>query len=196
MTTKPLDFHKDLTYPNIGPRDSYLLYHEELESLVKNFPTIKRARFWMTFGQEYLTHLRVIQNIGMARIDEIDYNGVKIVPLQFLKAVLPNPQDLGENYEGETSIGCRIRGVKDGKERTYYVYNNCSHQEAYKETGMQGVSYTTGVPAMIGAMMFLKGLWKRPGVWNVEEFDPDPFMEQLNKQGLPWHEVLDGDLEL
>ena len=147
-------------------------------------------------GEEYLTHLRVIQNIGMARIDEIDYNGVKIVPLQFLKAVLPNPQDLGENYEGETSIGCRIRGVKDGKERTYYVYNNCSHQEAYKETGMQGVSYTTGVPAMIGAMMFLKGLWKRPGVWNVEEFDPDPFMEQLNKQGLPWHEVLDGDLEL
>ena len=182
VTTKPLEYHKDLTYPNIGPRDSYLLYHEELESLVKNFPTIKRARFWMTFGQEYLTHLRVIQNIGMARIDEIDYNGVKIVPLQFLKAVLPNPQDLGENYEGETSIGCRIRGVKDGKERTYYVYNNCSHQEAYKETGMQGVSYTTGVPAMIGAMMFLQGLWKRPGVWNVEEFDPDPFMEQLNKQ--------------
>ena len=196
VTTKPLEYHKDLTYPNIGPRDSYLLYHEELESLVKNFPTIKRARFWMTFGQEYLTHLRVIQNIGMARIDEIDYNGVKIVPLQFLKAVLPNPQDLGENYEGETSIGCRIRGVKDGKERTYYVYNNCSHQEAYKETGMQGVSYTTGVPAMIGAMMFLQGLWKRPGVWNVEEFDPDPFMEQLNKQGLPWHEVFDGDLEL
>ena len=196
IETEPHEIHRPLTYPNIGPKESYLIYHEELESLVKNYPTIKRARFWMTFGQEYLTHLRVIQNIGMARIDEIDYNGVKIVPLQFLKAVLPNPQDLGENYEGETSIGCRIRGVKDGKERTYYVYNNCSHQEAYKETGMQGVSYTTGVPAMIGAMMFLKGLWKRPGVWNVEEFDPDPFMEQLNKQGLPWHEVLDGDLEL
>ena len=196
VTTQPLEIHKDLTYPNIGPRDSYLLYHEELESLVKNFPTIKRARFWMTFGQEYLTHLRVIQNIGMARIDEVEYNGMKIVPLQFLKAVLPNPQDLGENYEGETSIGCRIRGLKDGKEHTYYIYNNCSHQEAYKETGMQGVSYTTGVPAMIGAMMFLKGLWKKPGVWNVEEFDPDPFMEQLNKQGLPWHEVIDGDLEV
>ena len=196
VTTKPLEIHKDLTYPNIGPRDSYLLYHEELESLVKNFPTIKRARFWMTFGQEYLTHLRVIQNIGMARIDEVEYNGMKIVPLQFLKAVLPNPQDLGENYEGETSIGCRIRGLKDGKERTYYVYNNCSHQEAYKETGMQGVSYTTGVPAMIGAMMFLKGWWKKPGVWNVEEFNPDPFMEQLNKQGLPWHEIIDGDLEV
>ena len=171
-------------------------YYEELESLVKHFPTIKRARFWMTFGQEYLTHLRVIQNIGMARIDEVDYNGTKIVPLQFLKAVLPNPQDLGENYEGETSIGCRIRGIKDGKERTYYVYNNCSHQEAYKETGMQGVSYTTGVPAMIGAMMFFKGEWQRPGVNNVEEFNPDPFMEQLNKQGLPWHEVFDKDLEL
>ena len=197
IETEPLEIHKPLTYPNIGPRESYLMHHEELESLVINFPTIKKARFWMTFGQEYLTHLRVIQNIGMARIDEVDYNGVKIVPLQFLKAVLPNPQDLGENYEGETSIGCRIRGIgKDGKPLTYYVYNNCSHQEAYKETGMQGVSYTTGVPACIGAQMFFKGLWRKPGVWNVEEFDPDPFMEELNKQGLPWHEVFNGDLEL
>lgn len=150
----------------------------------------------MTFGQEYLTHLRVIQDIGMASIVPIDYEGKKIVPLQFLKAVLPNPQDLGKNYEGQTSIGCRIRGLKDGKELTYYVYNNCSHKAAYEETGMQGVSYTTGVPAMIGAMMFFKGLWRRPGVWNVEEFDPDPFMEQLNKQGLPWHEIFNGDLEL
>ena len=207
LETEPLEIHKPLTYPNIGPRESYLLHHEELESLVLNYPTIKQARFWMTFGQQYLTYLDVIQNLGMSRIDEITYEApladdpsknlkVKIVPLQFLKAVLPNPQDLGANYEGETSIGCRIRGLKDGKERTYYVYNNCSHQEAYKETGMQGVSYTTGVPAMIGAMMFLKGLWKKPGVWNVENFDPDPFMEQLNKQGLPWHEVFDGDLEL
>ena len=196
ITTGPLEIHASLNYPNIGPRDSYLLYHEELESLVQNFPTIKRARFWMTFGQEYLTHLRVIQNIGMASIVPIDYEGHQIVPLQFLKAVLPNPQDLGENYEGETSIGCRIRGLKDGKERTYYVYNNCSHRAAYEETGMQGVSYTTGVPACIGARMFMLGLWKRPGVWNVEEFDPDPFMEELNKQGLPWHEIFDGDLEL
>ena len=197
ITTKPLEFHKTLTYPNIGGRDSYLLFHEELESLVKNFPTIRRARFWMTFGQEYLTHLRVIQNIGMARIDEVDYNGTKIVPLQFLKAVLPNPQDLGENYHGETSIGCRISGLdKNHKHMTYYIYNNCSHEEAYRETGMQAVSYTTGVPAMIGAMMLLKGLWKKPGVWNVEEFDPDPFMEQLPIQGLPWHEVINGDLEL
>ena len=196
IETEPLEIHRTLTYPNIGPRESYLLHHEELESLVKNYPTIRQARFWMTFGEEYLTHLRVIQNIGMARIDPIDYNSQKIVPLQFLKAVLPNPQELGENYEGETSIGCRIRGVKNGKEQTYYVYNNCKHQEAYKETGMQGVSYTTGVPAMIGAMMFFKGLWRKPGVWNVEDFDPDPFMKELNKQGLPWHEVFGGDLEL
>lgn len=196
IETEPLSVHKPLTYPNIGVRESYLMHHEELESLVKNYPTIKQARFWMTFGEQYLTHLRVIQDIGMARIDPIDYNGQEIVPLQFLKAVLPNPQDLGGNYDGETSIGCRIRGLKDGKELTYYIYNNCKHQDAYKETGMQGVSYTTGVPAMIGAMMFLKGLWKKPGVWNVEDFDPDPFMEQLNKQGLPWHEAFGGDLEL
>ena len=196
VQTGALEIHKALTYPNIGPRESYLMYHEELESLVKNFPTIKRARFWMTFGQEYLTHLRVIQDIGMAGIEPIDYEGKKIVPLQFLKAVLPNPQDLGANYDGETSIGCRIRGIKDGKEQTYYIYNNCSHRAAYEETGMQGVSYTTGVPAMIGARMFMLGLWKKPGVWNVEEFDPDPFMAELNKQGLPWHEITNGDLEL
>ena len=194
--TEPQEIHKPLTYPNIGVRESYLLYHEELESLVKNFPTIRRARFWMTFGQEYLTHLRVMQNIGITRIDPVLYNGVEIVPIQFLKAILPNPGELGENYTGETSIGCRIRGIKDGKERTYYVWNNCSHQAAYQETGAQGVSYTTGVPAMIGAMMFFKGLWRRPGVYNVEEFDPDPFMEQLMKQGLPWHEQFDLDLEL
>ena len=194
--TEPQEIHKPLTSPNIGVRESYLLYHEELESLVKNFPTIRRARFWMTFGQEYLTHLRVMQNIGITRIDPVLYNGVEIVPIQFLKAILPNPGELGENYTGETSIGCRIRGIKDGKEKTYYVWNNCSHQAAYQETGAQGVSYTTGVPAMIGAMMFFKGLWRRPGVYNVEEFDPDPFMEQLMKQGLPWHEQFDLDLEL
>ena len=196
VETGPLEIHQPITYPEIGPRESYLMFHEELESLVKNFPTIKRARFWMTFGQEYLTHLRVIQDIGMARIDEVEYNGMKIVPLQFLKAVLPNPQDLGENYSGYTSIGCRIRGIKDGKERTYYIYNNCSHEEAYKETGMQGVSYTTGVPAMTGAYMFMTGKWRKPGVYNVEEFDPDPFMEKVAKSGLPWYEVFDSDLEL
>lgn len=197
VETENLEIHKPLTYPNIGVRESYLLYHEELESLVQNFPTIHRARFWMTFGQEYLTHLRVIQDIGMARIDEIDYNGQKIVPLQFLKAVLPNPQDLGENYTGETSIGCRIEGLdKEKNHLTYYIYNNCSHEAAYRETGMQAVSYTTGVPAMIGAMMFLTGKWVKPGVHNVEEFDPDPFMEQLNVQGLPWNEQFNIDLEV
>ena len=194
--TEPQEIHKPQTYPNIGVRESYLLYHEELESLVKNYPTIKRARFWMTFGQEYLTHLRVMQNIGMTRIDPILYNGVEIVPIQFLKAVLPNPGELGENYTGETSIGCRIRGLKDGKEQTYYVWNNCSHQAAYEETGAQGVSYTTGVPAAIGALMFFRGPWRRPGVYNVEEFDPDPFMAELQKQGLPWHEDFGLDLEL
>ncbi len=196
VETEPQEIHLPLTYPSIGVRESYLLFHEELESLVKNFPTIKRARFWMTFGQEYLTHLRVMQNIGITRIDPIMYNGVEIVPIQFLKAILPNPGELGENYTGETSIGCRIRGLKDGKEQTYYVWNNCSHQAAYQETGAQGVSYTTGVPATIGAIMFMKGLWKKAGVYNVEEFDPDPFMAELMKQGLPWEEQFGGNLEL
>ena len=197
VQTGALEIHKPLTYPEIGPRESYLMYHEELESLVINYPTIKRARFWMTFGEEYLTHLRVIQDIGMARIDPVMYQGMEIVPLQFLKAVLPNPQDLGENYTGQTSIGCRIRGIgKDGKPLTYYIYNNCDHHAAFEETGMQAVSYTTGVPAMTGAMMFLKGLWCKPGVHNVEEFDPDPFLQVLNEQGLPWHELFNIDLEL
>lgn len=185
-----------LNYPDIGPKDSYLIFHEELESLVKNFPTLKRARFWMTFGQEYLTHLRVIQNIGMSRIDPVKYKGVDIIPLEFLKAVLPDPGELGENYTGQTSIGCRIRGIKDGKERTYYIWNNCSHQAAFDETGAQGVSYTTGVPAMIGAMMMLTGKWTGEGVFNVEQLDPDPFLEKMNQYGLPWHEEIGVDLEL
>ena len=196
VTTAPHEIHKPLTYPHIGERESYVIYHEELESLVKNYPTLKRARFWMTFGQEYLTHLRVIQNIGMAGIKPIMYEGIEIVPIQFLKAVLPAPEELGSNYHGETSIGCRIKGIKDKKKKTYYIYNNCSHEAAYAETGMQAVSYTTGVPAMIGAMMFLKGEWKSPGVHNVEEFNPDPFMEQLNLHGLPWWELHDVPLEM
>jgi len=196
VITEPHEIHKPLTYPHIGERESYVIYHEELESLVKNYPTLKRARFWMTFGQEYLTHLRVIQNIGMAGIKPIIYEGKEIVPIQFLKAVLPAPEELGANYKGETSIGCRIKGIKDKKKKTYYIYNNCSHEAAYAETGMQAVSYTTGVPAMIGAMMFLKGEWKSPGVHNVEEFNPDPFMEQLNLNGLPWWELHDVPLEM
>ena len=194
--TEPHEIHKPLNYPEIGAKESYLIYHEELESLVKNFPSLKRARFWMTFGQEYLTHLRVIQNIGMAGIEPITYNGMEIVPIQFLKAVLPDPGDLGKNYKGWTSIGCRIKGIKDQKEKTYYIYNNCSHEAAFKETGTQAVSYTTGVPCMLGAMMYLKGIWKKQGVFNVEEFDPDPFMKQLNIHGLPWVELHDIDLEL
>jgi saccharopine dehydrogenase (NAD+, L-lysine-forming) len=196
VETQPHEIHRPLTYPEIGPKESYLIYHEELESLVKNFPTLKRARFWMTFGQEYLTHLRVIQNIGMDRIDPILYNGVEIVPIQFLKAVLPDPKSLGANYTGWTSIGCRIRGIKAGRERTYYIYNNCSHEAAYRETGTQAVSYTTGVPATLGAELFARGLWKTPGVLNVEEFDPDPFMKEIGKRGLPFHELFDINLEV
>jgi saccharopine dehydrogenase (NAD+, L-lysine forming) len=192
----PHSVMKPLNYPEIGPKNSYVIYHEELESLVKNFPTLKRARFWMTFGDEYLTHLRVIQNIGMAGIEPINFKGKKIVPLEFLKAVLPNPGDLGENYTGWTSIGCRIKGIKNGQEKTYYVYNNCSHKAAYEETGTQGVSYTTGVPAMIGAMMMLTGEWTGAGVWNVEQLNPDPFMAKLNEYGLPWHEQHNIDLEV
>jgi saccharopine dehydrogenase (NAD+, L-lysine-forming) len=196
VETEPHEIWKDIDYPEIGPKRSYLIYHEELESLVKNYPTLKRARFWMTFSEQYLTHLRVIQNIGMAGIAPIRYKGLDIVPLQFLKAVLPKPEELGENYTGYTSIGNRIKGVKNGKEHTYYVWNNCSHVAAYKETGTQGVSYTTGVPAMIGARMLLTGVWTGKGVYNVEEFNPDPFMERLNLDGLPWHEKLDIDLQM
>ncbi len=196
VETEPFAIRQRLHYPNIGARDSYLLYHEELESLVKNFPTLRRARFWMTFGEEYLTHLRVIQNIGMAGIEPVSFRGQEIVPLEFLKAVLPDPGSLGENYSGETSIGCRIRGLADGAEKTYYIWNNCSHQAAFDETGAQGVSYTTGVPAMTGAMLLLTGMWSGAGVFNVESFDPDPFLAKLNEYGLPWQEEVGADLEL
>jgi saccharopine dehydrogenase (NAD+, L-lysine-forming) len=186
-----MSIHKPIDYPEIGPRESYVLYHEELESLVKNFPTLKRARFWMTFGQAYLTHLEVLQNVGMTRIDPVKFNGMDIVPLEFLKAVLPAPDTLGENYTGQTSIGCQIKGVKDGADRTYYIWNNCDHAETYREVRGQAVSYTTGVPAMIGAMLMVTGVWLKPGVWNCEELDPDPFIEQMNKQGLPVNERVD-----
>lgn len=185
-----MSIHKPIDYPGIGPRESYVLYHEELESLVKNFPTLKRARFWMTFGQAYLTHLEVLQNVGMTRIDPVKFNGIDIIPLEFLKAVLPAPDTLGENYTGQTSIGCQIKGIKDGQERTYYIWNNCDHPETYKEVRGQAVSYTTGVPAMIGAMLMIQGAWLKPGVWNCEELDPDPFIEQMNKQGLPVQEAV------
>ena len=193
---KAMSIHKPIEYPGIGPKESYVLYHEELESLVKNFPTLKRARFWMTFGQAYLTHLEVLQNVGMTRIDPVKFNGMDIIPLEFLKAVLPAPDSLGENYTGQTSIGCQIRGIKDGQERTCYIWNNCNHAETYQEVRGQAVSYTTGVPAMIGAMLLVTGIWLKPGVWNCEELDPDPFIDQMNKQGLPVQERVNGVLEV
>jgi saccharopine dehydrogenase (NAD+, L-lysine-forming) len=192
LETEPMAIHKTFDFPEIGPKEMYLLYHEELESLVKNIPGIKRMRFWMTFSQEYLTHLRVLQNVGMTRIDPVSFEGREIIPLQFLKALLPEPSSLGVNYKGKTNIGCMIEGVKDGKPKKYYVYNICDHAEAYREVKAQAVSYTTGVPAMIGALMMLTGAWRGQGVFNVEEFDPDPFMEALGRYGLPWTEkVLD-----
>ncbi|WP_294155702.1 saccharopine dehydrogenase family protein [uncultured Clostridium sp.] len=188
VETEPLELKEVYDLPQIGPKDIYLLHHEELESLGINIKGIKRIRFWMTFSEKYLTHLRVLENVGMTSIEPIDFEGQKIVPLQFLKAVLPDPASLGPRTKGKTNIGCIFQGIKDGKPRTYYVYNVCDHQECYKEVGSQAISYTTGVPAMIGASMILKGLWNKPGVHNIEEFDPDPFMEELNKWGLPWIE--------
>ncbi|MBZ4672176.1 MAG: saccharopine dehydrogenase [Deferribacteraceae bacterium] len=187
--------HFTFNYPEAGPRESYLLYHEEMESLVKNIKGLKRIRFWMTFSDNYLTHLKVLQNVGMTRIDEVDYEGCKVVPLKFLKALLPDPGSLGENYKGKTVIGCVFDGIKGGKRFKKYIYNVCDHAEAYKEVQAQAVSYTTGVPAMIGAMMFLTGEWKGEGVFNVEQLDPDKFMEALNKYGLPW-QVTDFDGKL
>jgi len=174
--------------------DIYLLHHEEIESLAKNIKNVKRIRFWMTFSQKYLTHLQVLQNVGMTSIEPIEFEGKLIQPLQFLKAVLPDPATLGPRTKGKTNIGCVFQGIKDGKPRQYYVYNVCDHQECYKEVGAQAVSYTAGVPAMIGAMMVLTGKWKKPGVFNVEEFDPDPFMDALNKNGLPWKESFSPEL--
>ncbi|MEK3937649.1 saccharopine dehydrogenase family protein [Sporosarcina sp. FSL W7-1349] len=188
IETEPLELKRVYDLPEIGPKDVYLLYHEELESLAKNIKGIKKIRFWMTFSEKYLTHLRVLENVGMTSIEPIEFEGQQIVPLQFLKAVLPDPASLGPRTKGKTNIGCIFQGVKDGEEKTYYVYNICDHQECYREVGSQAISYTTGVPAMIGAMMILTGKWKKPGVYNVEEFDPDPFMEALNEYGLPWQE--------
>ncbi len=188
VETKPLELKESYDFPQIGPKDIYLLHHEELESLGLNIKGIKRIRFWMTFSEKYLTHLKVLENVGMTSIEPIEFEGQKIVPLQFLKAVLPDPASLGPRTKGKTNIGCIFQGIKDGVEKTYYLYNICDHEECYKEVGSQAISYTTGVPAMIGASMILKGLWNKPGVHNIEEFNPDPFMNELNKWGLPWQE--------
>jgi saccharopine dehydrogenase (NAD+, L-lysine forming) len=185
--TDPLSVKQVYDYPVVGPKDSYLLYHEELESLARNIKGLRRIRFFMTFSERYLTHLRVLENVGMTRIDPIDFQGRKIVPIQFLKALLPDPASLGPRTKGKTCIGCEITGMKDGKRRKVFIYNVCDHQECYAEVKSQAISYTTGVPAAIGGMMVASGLWKRPGVWNMEEMDPDPFMAELNKRGLPWH---------
>jgi saccharopine dehydrogenase (NAD+, L-lysine-forming) len=191
IETNPLELKKTYDFPEIGPKNIYLLYHEELESLAINIKGIKKIRFWMTFSDNYLNHLNVLQNVGMTSIEPIEFEGKMIQPIQFLKSVLPDPASLGPRTKGKTNIGCIIQGTKDGKPRTYYIYNVCDHEECYREVGSQAISYTTGVPAMIGAMMILKGLWRKPGVNNVEEFDPDPFMDALNKYGLPWKESFD-----
>ena len=188
IETEPMSIKRVYDLPQIGPKDIYLLHHEEMESLALNIRGIKRIRFWMTFSESYLTHLKVLENVGMTSIEPIEFEGKQIVPLQFLKAVLPDPASLGPRTKGKTNIGCIFTGVKDGQEKKYYVYNVCDHQACYAEVGSQAISYTTGVPAMIGAMMVLTGKWNKPGVYNVEEFDPDPFMEALNKFGLPWVE--------
>ncbi|MBO6304112.1 MAG: saccharopine dehydrogenase family protein [Selenomonadaceae bacterium] len=188
IETEPMEIKRVYDFPEIGPKDMYLLHHEELESLALNIKGIKRIRFFMTFGQSYLTHLKCLENVGMTSIDPIDFNGQKIIPLEFLKAVLPDPASLGPRTKGKTNIGCIFNGVKDGKEKSYYLYNVCDHEACYKEVGSQAISYTTGVPAMIGAMLVANGTWSKAGVHNIEEFDPDPFMDALNKWGLPWKE--------
>jgi hypothetical protein len=189
--TGPLEVHKTWDFPEIGPKEMYLMYHEEMESLAKNLKGLKRIRFWMTFSEKYLTHLRVLENVGMTSIKPVLFEGKEIIPLQFLKAVLPDPASLGPRTKGKTNIGCLIEGLdKDGKHLKTYTYNVCDHEACYAEVESQAISYTTGVPAMIGAMMMVTGKWKQPGVWNMEELDPDPFMEALNKHGLPWTEEI------
>lgn len=191
VETKPMEIKRVYNFDQVGEKDMYLLHHEELESLGININGIKRIRFFMTFGQSYLTHLKCLEDVGMTSIEPIEFEGKQIVPLQFLKAVLPDPASLGPRTVGKTNIGCIFQGKKDGKYKKYYLYNVCDHQECYKEVGSQAISYTTGVPAMIGAMMVMTGRWNTPGVHNIEEFDPDPFMEALNKWGLPWKEDFD-----
>ncbi|KYG91437.1 saccharopine dehydrogenase family protein [Metasolibacillus sp. FSL H7-0170] len=194
IETQPMEIKRVYNFEEVGEKDMYLLYHEELESLAKNVPGLKQIRFFMTFGQSYLTHLKCLENVGMTSIEPIMFEGKEIIPLQFLKAVLPDPASLGPRTKGKTNIGCIFRGKKDGQDKTYYVYNICDHEACYAEVGSQAVSYTTGVPAMIGAMLVVNGEWNKPGVYNVEEFNPDPFMDALNKWGLPWKESFNPEL--
>ncbi|MGP1575463.1 saccharopine dehydrogenase C-terminal domain-containing protein [Selenomonas sp.] len=194
VETEPMEIKRVYNFPEVGEKDMYLLHHEELESLALNILGIRRIRFFMTFGESYLRHLKCLENVGMTSIEPIEFEGKKIIPLQFLKAVLPDPASLGPRTKGKTNIGCIFRGKKDGKEKTYYLYNVCDHEACYKEVGSQAVSYTTGVPAMIGAMLVMNGTWKGAGVYNIEQFDPDPFMDALNRWGLPWQESFTPEL--
>ena len=194
VETEPMEIKRVYNFPEVGEKDMYLLHHEELESLALNIPGIRRIRFFMTFGESYLRHLKCLENVGMTSIEPIEFEGKKIIPLQFLKAVLPDPASLGPRTKGKTNIGCIFRGKKDGEEKTYYLYNVCDHEACYKEVGSQAVSYTTGVPAMIGAMLVMNGTWKGAGVYNIEQFDPDPFMDALNRWGLPWQESFTPEL--
>jgi saccharopine dehydrogenase (NAD+, L-lysine-forming) len=187
VTTSPMSEQRTFECPeDVGTYNIYRMYHEELESLTVHFPTLKKAQFWMSFSENYLKHLEVLQNVGMTGIEPVNHNGQQIVPLQFLKTLLPEPSTLGPRTKGKTCIGCDIKGIKDGKPKRIYIYNICDHQQCYKEVGSQAISYTTGVPAMIGAKMILQGKWKAPGVWNMEQLDPDPFMQDMNRYGLPW----------
>lgn len=186
VETKPMEIKREYNFAGVGQKDMYLLHHEEIESLAKNIPGVKRIRFFMTFGQSYLMHMNCLQNVGMLDTTPVMFEGHEIVPIKFLKALLPDPASLGARTVGKTNIGCIFKGIKDGKEKHIYIYNICDHQEAYKETGLQAVSYTTGVPAMIGTALVASGIWNGAGVFNVEEFDPDPYMDMLNQYGLPW----------
>ncbi|TFH67903.1 saccharopine dehydrogenase family protein [Gammaproteobacteria bacterium LSUCC0057] len=197
VTTPAMSLKQSFTCPEgVGSYNIYRMYHEELESLTANFPTLRRAQFWMSFGDSYLKHLEVLGNVGMTGIAPVEFNGQQIVPIQFLRALLPDPASLGPRTVGKTCIGCVVSGVKDGQQKTVYLYNIKDHQECYAEVQSQAISYTTGVPAMIGAKMVLQGHWLKPGVWNVEQLDPDPFMADLNAYGLPWTVVENPDFTL
>lgn len=197
IETPAMSLSQSFTCPDeVGTYNIYRMYHEELESLTKHFPTIKKAQFWMSFGESYLKHLEVLGNVGMTGIEPVMFNGVEIVPIQFLKELLPDPSTLGPRTKGKTCIGCVVKGVKDGQERSVYVYNIKDHQDCYGEVQSQAISYTTGVPAMIGAKMMIEGQWLKPGVWNIEQLDPDPFMDDMNRYGLPWQVIEEPNFDL
>jgi len=186
VSVPAMSIKREYDFPEVGKKDMYLLHHEEIESLTKNFPEIKRMRFYMTFGKSYLTHMKCLENVGLLNSTPVKFGEHKIIPIQFLKSLMPDPSTLGPRTVGKTNIGCIFTGYKDGQKKNIYIYNVCDHQEAYKEVGSQAISYTTGVPAMISAALLATGQWKKAGVFNLEEFDPDPFMDMLNKFGLPW----------